>query len=64
MLLDEVQDHQRNGDRSDRSTTTSHIVLDLRSLIWGVGESCSIVRGFTQFCSSLFSSISDQLTSI
>ena len=29
-----------------RSTTT-HIVLDLRSLIWGFGESCTIVHRIT-----------------
>ena len=32
--------------RSGRSTT-AHIVLDIRSLIWDFGESCTIVHGIT-----------------
>ena len=39
------------------TTTTTHIVLDLISLIWGFGETCTIVHGITSQPASVFSDV-------
>ena len=38
-------------------STTAHIVLDLRSLIWSFGESCTIVRCITSTPANVFSNL-------